>query len=74
MLKGLFAFTLTLTLLSGSYAQPVRMMEHLLDTGYFARKATEHIKVDGNLTEKTRQTAQRAKNVIKNLPNDPIVA
>lgn len=74
MLKGLFAFTLTLTLLSGSYAQPVRMMEHLLDTGYFARKATEHIKVDGNLTEKTWQTAQRASHFIQNFPNDTMMA
>ena len=74
MFKGLVAFTLIFTCLTFSHAQPVRTMEHLLDIGYFARKATEHIKVDGNLTENTWQSAQRATNFIQNFPNDTMMA
>ena len=49
-------------------------MEHLLDTGYFARKAIDHIKVDGHLSEQTWERAQKATNFIQNFPVDSLLS
>jgi len=54
--------------------QSVRSMEHLLDTGYFARKAIDPIKVDGNIVEITWQGAQKASNFVQNFPVDSLLS
>ncbi|MFM1794475.1 MAG: hypothetical protein RL642_860, partial [Bacteroidota bacterium] len=40
-------------------AQTLSEMEGKLDTAYFAKKNTGHIKIDGNLTEEIWQHAQK---------------
>ena len=57
-----------------SKGQSVRSMEHLLDTGYFARKKIDEIKIDGNIVEQTWTKAQRATNFIQNFPNDSMLS
>lgn len=52
----------------------MRSMERLLDTGYFARKKIDEIKIDGNIVEQTWSKAQRASNFIQNFPNDSMLA
>ncbi|MFN6373603.1 MAG: DUF5916 domain-containing protein [Chitinophagia bacterium] len=54
--------------------QSVRSMEQLLDTGYFAKKKIDPIKIDGNILEKTWENAQRATNFIQNFPNDSMLS
>ena len=49
-------------------------MQPLLDTGYFARKSVESIKIDGLLTEDTWEKAQKATNFIQNFPIDSLMA
>ena len=54
--------------------ESVNSMINLLDTGYFARKTTEHIKVDGYIAEQTWEKAQKATNFIQNFPVDSLMS
>ena len=59
---------------SFAQAQPVSTMEGMLDTAYFAKKNTGHIKVDGVLSEEIWQHAQKATHFIQNFPNDSMLS
>ena len=69
-----FLFIFLGFLAAESKGQSVRSMEHLLDTGYFARKKIDEIKIDGNIVEQTWTKAQRATNFIQNFPNDSMLS
>jgi hypothetical protein len=54
LLLTIFYFVATACCLQG---QPLSSMQTVLDTGYFARKSVESIKIDGLLTEDTWEKA-----------------
>ena len=54
--------------------QPLSTMEGKLDTAYFAKKNTGHIKIDGVLSEDIWQHAQKATHFIQNFPNDTMLS
>lgn len=75
MRKGIFLLMGVLaTLSSMSQGQSMKSVAHLLDTGYFARKAIDPIKIDGLINEQTWENAQRATNFIQNFPIDSLLA
>lgn len=76
MKKGsLLSVIAVLICINGAVSQEsVNSMINLLDTGYFARKTTEHIKVDGYIAEKTWEKAQKATNFIQNFPVDSLMS
>ncbi|MEY4777798.1 MAG: hypothetical protein RIS13_546, partial [Bacteroidota bacterium] len=71
LLLTVFFFVATTCCLQG---QSLSAMQPLLDTGYFARKSVESIKIDGLLTEDTWEKAQKATNFIQNFPKDSLMA
>lgn len=71
--KFLFPFVFCL-LAFNLNGQSVRSMENLLDTGYFARKKIDEIKIDGDVIEQTWTKAQKASNFIQNFPNDSMLS
>ncbi len=58
----------------GLRGQTFESMQPLLDTGYFARKTAETIKIDGLIVEETWKNAQKATNFIQNFPVDSLMA
>ncbi len=71
LLLTILVFVATTSCLQG---QSLGSMQTMLDTGYFARKSIESIKIDGLLTEDTWDKAQKATNFIQNFPIDSMMA
>lgn len=53
---------------------PYKTIERLIDTGYYAKRAIDPIKIDGIIAERTWQDAQRTGNFIQNFPTDTMTS
>ena len=72
--SSLFSLLLLICLHAASQQVPYKSVQHLLDTGYSAKRATDPIKIDGIIAEKTWEAAQHAGNFIQNFPNDTMTS